>query len=100
METRAYAAFQSSSEIFDREKIDISDKDSVDSGGSSITSKDDTPSPSQKKKLTFRGMLRYMATFARETTIVFFLFSHFSLKRKEFSSCGACVFIIMSRPNF
>ena len=52
METRAYAAFQSSTELLDNEKVDISDKDSVDSGGSSVT-KDS--SPSQKRKLTFKG---------------------------------------------
>ena len=52
METRAYAAFQSSTELLDSEKVDISDKDSVDSGGSSVT-KDS--SPSQKRKLTFKG---------------------------------------------
>ena len=53
METKAYAAFQSSSELLENEKMDISDKDSVDSAGSSVN-KDN--SPSQKKKLTFKGM--------------------------------------------
>ena len=53
MESKAYAAFQGSTEILDGEKMDVSDKDSVDSGGSSITSKDN--SPSHKKRLTFKG---------------------------------------------
>ena len=52
METKAYAAFQSSSELLENEKMDISDKDSVDSASSSVN-KDN--SPSQKKKLTFKG---------------------------------------------
>ena len=59
METRAYAAFQGSSELLDSDKMDMSDKESVESGGSSLASKDESASPSQKKKLSFKGMLQW-----------------------------------------
>ena len=54
METSAYA-YAGSTELLDSDRMDISDKDSVDSGGSSLVSKDESASPSQKKKLSFKG---------------------------------------------
>lgn len=54
MEARAYAAFQGSTELLDNDKMDMSDKDSVDSGGSSLASKEESASSSQKKKLSFK----------------------------------------------
>ena len=73
METHAYAAFQGSNELLDGEKIDMSDKESVDSGGSSLASKEDSPSPSQKKRLSFKGVALVVLNFGFKESYAHFL---------------------------